>query len=334
MKVLSISTIVALVLLGAWDVKAFLAPTPLSIRTHARQVNAMMMAASVDEYKECKAALEEMIDKTNSNPIMIRLAWHDSGTFDKGVTGEWPAAGGAVGSIRFSPEIEHGANAGLTTAIKLLTPIKNKFPNVSWADLMQMASAAGVELAGGPKIPMKYGRVDVEDSSGCSPEGNLPGAAAPFDDGCNTPQEHLRKVFYRMGFNDQEIVALSGAHTLGRAWKDRSGFGAETTKYTDGSTVARGDGKEGIGAKGGSAWTEKWLKFDNSYYQTVPDEGADPELLKLETDTSLFLDEGFLPTAQKYKSDQDAFFEDYAAAHAKLSELGSKFEPAEGVKLD
>jgi catalase (peroxidase I) len=27
--------------------------------------------------------------------------------------------------------------------------------------------------------------------------------------------EGLRKVFNRMGFNDQEIVALSGAHALG-----------------------------------------------------------------------------------------------------------------------
>lgn len=31
-----------------------------------------------------------------------------------------------------------------------------------------------------------------------------------------TPAQHLRNVFYRMGLNDQEIVALSGAHTLGR----------------------------------------------------------------------------------------------------------------------
>lgn len=30
-----------------------------------------------------------------------------------------------------------------------------------------------------------------------------------------------------MGLNDEEIVALSGAHTFGRAYKDRSGAGAE-----------------------------------------------------------------------------------------------------------
>ena len=60
------------------------------------------------------------------------------------------------------------------------------------------------------------------------------------------------------------VGAGQGAHTLGRAWKTRSGLGADKTKFTDGSKVARGDGKEGIGAKGGSSWTEKWLKFDNS----------------------------------------------------------------------
>jgi len=35
---------------------------------------------------------------------------------------------------------------------------------------------------------------------------------------------HLRDVFYRMGFDDREIVALSGAHAVGRCHTDRSGF--------------------------------------------------------------------------------------------------------------
>jgi hypothetical protein len=28
---------------------------------------------------------------------MVRLAWHDAGTFDKNVKGEWPKSGGAIG---------------------------------------------------------------------------------------------------------------------------------------------------------------------------------------------------------------------------------------------
>ena len=33
------------------------------------------------------------------------------------------------------------------------------------------------------------------------------------------------------------------------------------------------------------------------------------------------------PYAEKYAADQDAFFADYAKAHAKLSELGADWDP-------
>jgi L-ascorbate peroxidase len=38
--------------------------------------------------------------------------------------------------------------------------------------------------------------------------------------------------------------------------------------------------------------------------------------------------------AEKYAEDQDAFFNDYAEAHAKLSNLGAKFDPpkVDGIK--
>lgn len=136
-----------------------------------------------------------------------------------------------------------------------------------------------------------------------------------------------------MGLNDEEIVALSGAHTFGRAYKDRSGLGAEKTKFTDGSTQLRAAGKEAKYNPGGSSWTQNWLVFDNSYFKTMPDPSADPELLKLSTDKTLFQDAGFKPFAEKFRDSQDAFFESYAKAHKKLSELGCKFDPAEGIKL-
>lgn len=219
--------------------------------------------------------------------------------------------------------------------MELVEPIKAKFPAVSYADLFQMASATAIEMTGGPKIPMRYGRVDVSAPEQCPKEGNLPGAAAPFPDGAESPAQHVRNVFYRMGMTDKDIVALSGAHTLGRAHKNRSGMGAETTKFTEDSHVARADGKPGIGStKGGSAWVPKWLKFDNDYFKVLRDDSADPELLKMPTDKALVEDESFRAYAIKYAEDQDAFFADYAVSHAKLSEQGSKFEPAEGIRLD
>lgn len=69
---------------------------------------------------------------------------------------------------------------------------------------------------GGPDVAWKAGRSDFADESLNPPRGRLPDGAQAAD--------HLRHIFYRMGFNDQEIVALSGAHNLGRCHGDRSGF--------------------------------------------------------------------------------------------------------------
>lgn len=67
----------------------------------------------------------------------------------------------------------------------------------------------------GPTIPWRPGRAD-SDVSMCTPDGRLPDASKE--------QSHLRAIFGRMGFDDREIVALSGAHALGRCHTDRSGF--------------------------------------------------------------------------------------------------------------
>jgi hypothetical protein len=102
---------------------------------------------------------------------------HDSGNFDAS-----DGTGGANGSIRFDLEQSHGGNAGLVTALKLLNPIKKKFPDVGYADLFQMASAAAIEVSGGPKIDMKYGRVDAEDESCVPVDGRLPSAGPPYQE--------------------------------------------------------------------------------------------------------------------------------------------------------
>ncbi|KAL8132806.1 hypothetical protein AgCh_008330 [Apium graveolens] len=273
-------------------------------------------ASNIEELKSAREDFKELLKSTFCHPIMVRLGWHDAGTYNKNIE-EWPQRGGANGSLRFEIEQKHAANAGLVNAVKLLQPIKDKYPGVTYADLFQLASATAVEDAGGPKIPMKYGRVDASGPDQCPEEGRLPDAGPP------SPAAHLRDVFYRMGLGDKEIVALSGAHTLGRSRPERSGWGKPETKYT----------KDGPGAPGGQSWTAQWLKFDNSYFKDIK-ERRDADLLVLPTDAVLFEDPSFKVYAEKYAEDQEAFFKDYAEAHAKLSNGGAKFDPSEGFSLD
>ncbi|XP_057974017.1 probable L-ascorbate peroxidase 6, chloroplastic/mitochondrial isoform X2 [Malania oleifera] len=264
-----------------------------------------------DQLKSAREDIKELLNAKFCHPILVRLGWHDAGTYNKNIE-DWPQRGGANGSLRFEIELKHAANAGLVNALKLIQPIKDKYSGVTYADLFQLASATAVEEAGGPKIPMKYGRVDVSGSEQCPEEGRLPDAGPP------SPAGHLRDVFYRMGLNDKEIVALSGAHTLGRSRPERSGWGKPETSYTKG----------GPGAPGGQSWTVQWLKFDNSYFRDIK-EKRDEDLLVLPTDAVLFEDPSFKVYAEKYAEDQEAFFKDYAESHAKLSNLGAKFDPPE-----
>ncbi|KAF4656628.1 hypothetical protein FOZ61_006773 [Perkinsus olseni] len=286
--------------------------------------------------KDLRAMADEltaMIDDLNCDPIIVRFAWHDSGTYDKSLP--WPQCGGASGGIIYDVELKHEANAGLAKARRYLEPIKAKYPLVSWADLIQLASACALKHCGGPDIipKMKFGRKDISGPEECPPEGRLPNPEGA---------DHLRKIFYRMGFNDQEIVVLSGAHTIGRAFKDRSGTVEEAaghgTQYTSGDKVARLDGKEGIGMKGGRSWARKWLKFDNEYFVNIMEDALkdsedDSGLLVLESDNALVSDLSFREYVEIYAEDNDKFLKDYEKAHIKLSELGCEYIVDGGIKV-
>lgn len=68
----------------------------------------------------------------------------------------------------------------MKNALALLEPLKEQFPDISWADLIQLSSATAVEVCGGPLIDMQYGRVDAADDSAVPPDGRLPSAGAPY----------------------------------------------------------------------------------------------------------------------------------------------------------
>jgi cytochrome c peroxidase len=73
-------------------------------------------------YDEIARLLVEKDDYDDGSygPVLVRLAWHASGTYDA-ATG----TGGSNGAtMRFAPEGDHGANAGLKHARDFLEPVK------------------------------------------------------------------------------------------------------------------------------------------------------------------------------------------------------------------
>jgi cytochrome c peroxidase len=128
-------------------------------------------------------------------------------------------------------------------------------------------------------------------------------------------QDHLRAIFGRMGFNDQEIVALAGAHALGRCHKDRSGYDgpwtfSPTTLTNDFYTLLLNE-----------KWN--WRKWDGP--KQYADKGSGT-LMMLPADMALVQDKTFRKHVERYAKDQDAFFKDFAEAVTKLFELGVPFE--------
>lgn len=179
----------------------------------------------------------------------MRLAWHSSGTYDKMTK----TGGSAGGTIRFKEELAHGGNAGLAdTAVKWMEPIYSKYAKsgLSYADLYTLAGGeflsdcqsqyspssclsqliyfpcvvTAIKTMGGPTIPWSSGRVDEMDPSAVTPDGRLPNADSGPPGADPSDAAHLRTIFNRMGFNDQEIVCLSGAHALGRCHAEASGY--------------------------------------------------------------------------------------------------------------
>ncbi|XP_047085204.1 putative L-ascorbate peroxidase 6 isoform X1 [Lolium rigidum] len=211
---------------------------------------------------------------------VLRLVFHDAGTFDVG-----DKSGGMNGSIIY--EVDRPENTGLSKPLKILRKAKegiDQVQQVSWADLIAVAGAEAVALCGGPEIPVRLGRLD---SSTADPAGKLPEETLDI--------VALKTSFSKKGFSVQEMVVLSGAHTIG--------------------------GK-GFGNPNG---------FDNTYFKILlekPQPTSSGMPIGLPTDWALTKDDECLRWINIYAEDQDKFFADFRDAYTKLVNSGASWRTA------
>ncbi|KAK9107156.1 hypothetical protein Syun_023167 [Stephania yunnanensis] len=78
-------------------------------------------------HRVCRRHLSE-IGASEALPV-----WHSVGTFDVKTK-----TGSSFGTTRHASEQAHGANKGQEIAVRLLEPIKEQFPILSYADFYQV----------------------------------------------------------------------------------------------------------------------------------------------------------------------------------------------------
>ena len=237
--------------------------------------------------------------------MFVRLAWHACGTYARS---DGSGGSGSGATMRFAPEAGHGANAGLAAARARLEAVKRAFPAMSYADIWSLAGVCALQEMGGPPLAWRAGRADAASAAACPPDGRLPDATKKAP--------HLREVFGRMGFGDAELVALSGAHALGRCHRNASGFDGPWTFAP--TTLSNAYFELLLSER----WQERAWNGPKQY-----EDAKTKTLMMLPSDLALIEDPALKKHVEVYSKDAGAFFRDFAAAYVKLSELGVKFPP-------
>ena len=271
----------------AFSRRQLLSAAAVTVYTLSRAPRPVIAAPESTEVREALAAALTACVPAGKATAVLRLAFHDAGTFNVAA-----GDGGPNGSVVF--ELDRPESFGLKRGLKPVLDARTQLAgtaaeNVSLADLIQVAGAHAVRVTGGPLITVPLGRLDAPAPD---PEGRMPAEtlAAP----------ELVAHFAAAGYSVRELVALAGAHTIGG-----KGFGAPLTFD--------------------NAYYKTLLARPWSDPTASADARAMASHIGLPSDQGLPDDAACLAWIQRYAADQDAWFDDFSAAYLKMGIMGASW---------
>ncbi|KAL2341521.1 hypothetical protein Fmac_009461 [Flemingia macrophylla] len=211
---------------------------------------------------------------------------------------------------------------GLDVVNDIKTAVENICPaTVSCADILAIAAKVGSVLGGGPSWSVPLGRRDSLNASRSLANTNLPAPSFTLD--------QLKDAFAVQGLNTTDLVALSGAHTFGRAhcgtflnrlYNFNSTGNPDPTLNTTYLEVLRGLCPENS--------TENNLtdldlttpdELDSNYYSNLQNLNG-----LLQSDQELFSTPGAdtVDLVNSFSSDQSVFFDNFVASMIKMGNIG------------
>ncbi|XP_047179608.1 peroxidase A2-like [Vigna umbellata] len=191
---------------------------------------------------------------------------------------------------------------------------------VSCADILALAAESSVSLSGGPSWTVLLGRRDSLTANQAGANTSIP---SPFESLAN-----ITSKFSAVGLDTTDLVALSGAHTFGRAqcqfFSQRlfnfSGTGSPdpTLNSTYLATLQQNCPQNGSGSTLNNLDPSTADTFDNNYFTNLL-----INMGLLQTDQELFSTNGSstISIVNNFANNQSAFFETFAQSMINMGNI-------------
>ncbi|KAM2640419.1 hypothetical protein TB1_026803 [Malus domestica] len=262
-------------------------------------------------------------------PGTLRLFFHDC--FVEGCDASVIVASTANNKAeKDNPDNLSLAGDGFDTVIKAKAAVdavpqcKNK---VSCADILALATRDVIGLSGGPSYSVELGRLDGLSSTSTSVNGKLPKSTFNLN--------QLNSLFASHGLSQADMVALSGAHTLGfshcnqfsnRIYSNPVDPTLNKTYATQLQQMCPKNVDPDIAIDMDPTTPRK---FDNVYFQNlVEGKGL------FTSDQVLYTDSRSQPTVRTWAKNNAAFNQAFITAMTKLGRVGVKTGKNGNIRRD